>query len=524
MTSLRRSLGLLAVAWLALAVVALVTRPLIPFDETRYLAVAWDMWVRHDFLVPHLNGQPYSDKPPLLFWLFHAGWAVTGGGDTWPRLVGPLFGLAAALLLIPLGRRLWPDRPTVGHLAAMLLLGSLGWGVYGTFVLFDMLLSVGVLVAVLGVVQAWREGGWRGWILCGAGLGWGLLAKGPVALLHVLPVALLAPWWMREPRRWGPWYAGAGLAVLIGAAMVLAWAIPAAIAGGPAYADAIFLRQTAERMVNSFAHRRPVWWYLPILPLVAVPWVAWPAAWRAVQALRASLDEAPVRLCLAWAVTVAAAFSLISGKQVHYLLPTVPAVALLLARGLTGLDDSGPARTRGPAALLMAFGAAVSVAPHLALAVRPVPWIAAVPWWGGLPLLVAGGLLWMRGRSTATAAVPGVALGGIALPALLHLALMPAARPAYDTAPVATVLRGYEQRGYPVGHLGKYADQWTFTGGLRRPFEEVADTGAATRWKAAHERYVFISYARIEQGPAREAAGARCLPYRTRLVCLEVKD
>ena len=42
-----------------------------PVDETRYLAVAWDMWREGNFLVPHLNGEPYSHKPPLLFWLIH---------------------------------------------------------------------------------------------------------------------------------------------------------------------------------------------------------------------------------------------------------------------------------------------------------------------------------------------------------------------------------------------------------------------------------------------------------------------
>ena len=67
-----------AALWLLLVGVALATRPLLPVDETRYVSVAWEMWQRGDFLVPHLNGSPYSDKPPLLFWLMHAGWWVFG--------------------------------------------------------------------------------------------------------------------------------------------------------------------------------------------------------------------------------------------------------------------------------------------------------------------------------------------------------------------------------------------------------------------------------------------------------------
>ena len=51
-------------------------RPLWPVDETRYASVAWEMWLRGDFLVPYVNGEPYSHKPPLLFWLIQLGWGL----------------------------------------------------------------------------------------------------------------------------------------------------------------------------------------------------------------------------------------------------------------------------------------------------------------------------------------------------------------------------------------------------------------------------------------------------------------
>ncbi|HHB76580.1 MAG TPA: glycosyltransferase, partial [Desulfobulbus sp.] len=53
--------------WLVLVITALLCRPPLPIDETRYLSVAWEMWQNHQFLVPHINGLPYSHKPPLLF-------------------------------------------------------------------------------------------------------------------------------------------------------------------------------------------------------------------------------------------------------------------------------------------------------------------------------------------------------------------------------------------------------------------------------------------------------------------------
>ena len=70
--------------WIVVMAAAILTRPLLPVDETRYLAVAWEMWLGGDYLVPHLNGETYSHKPPLLFWLINLGWGVFGpceGGD-----------------------------------------------------------------------------------------------------------------------------------------------------------------------------------------------------------------------------------------------------------------------------------------------------------------------------------------------------------------------------------------------------------------------------------------------------------
>ena len=75
----RRAALALPVALFALSALTLILlRPATPVDETRYLAVAWEMVTRGEHLVPHLNGAVYGHKPPLLFWLMDAVWAVTG--------------------------------------------------------------------------------------------------------------------------------------------------------------------------------------------------------------------------------------------------------------------------------------------------------------------------------------------------------------------------------------------------------------------------------------------------------------
>src|ERR1017187_9525861 len=74
--------------------VGIISRALLPLDETRYVTVAWNMWLNGNWLVPMLNGQAYSHKPPLLFWLINAGWHLFGVRECWPRLVPSLFALA----------------------------------------------------------------------------------------------------------------------------------------------------------------------------------------------------------------------------------------------------------------------------------------------------------------------------------------------------------------------------------------------------------------------------------------------
>ena len=481
----RRALLLSLLLLAALTVVALLARPLTPIDETRYAGVAWEMWLRGDFLVPYKNGEPYSHKPPLLFWTLHAGWALFGVNDTWPRLVLPLFSAAGLLLTRGLARRLWPDHAGLGGEAALILSSSLLWIVFSTALMFDVMLAVWVLVGMHGVLAA-SEGRRRGFVLLGAAIGLGVLTKGPVVLLNLLPVAALAPWWHRG-LDWRRWWGGLSLAVLIGAGIALAWAIPAGLAGGEAYRNAIFWGQTADRMVDSFAHRRPFWWYLPLLPLLLFPWFVWPALWRALaHHWRGGLDRG-TRFCLAWMLPVLAAFSFVSGKQPHYLLPLFPAFALLAARLLAGRPATGIAL---PALLVAVLGGGLLLAAQGrvggladALALPPPSWPGALL--AGLALAA-----WLAVRRGAPP-LPSLALLGAATLALVQLAAMRSIEPLYDVRPLAQAIRPLQVAGIPVANAAKYHDQYQFAGRLTAPLVELR--GDAGRWLAAHpEAYVVV--------------------------------
>lgn len=483
--------AILLTAWAALVALSLLTRSFAPIDETRYVSVAWHMWRRGDFLVPWLAGEPYSHKPPLLFWLMHAGWAVFGVNAWWPRLLSPLAALAALALTARLARRLWPDDPGVGLRAAVVLAGTALWVVFTTATLFDMLLTVWVLVGLSGLWQASRGRAGVGWSWVAVAIGAGLLTKGPIVLLHVLlPAGVVLLWQTVTPRRPAPgwrWWVGFAAALCGGVSIALVWALPAGWRGGREYFEAILWGQTAGRMVQAFDHARPWWWYLPLLPLLVLPWSLWPRAWRALASLRRHRGDPGLRLVATWSAAVLVGLSLISGKQVHYLLPVLPAGALVLAR-LLPMAAAGRRTDVLPMIVVMAGVVAAVLALSLGrLHADAADWLSDVSPWAALVPIAAALVAW-GGRG----AVPGerdlwrlagataVLVGG------LQAALFIAAGPALDARELGRRLGELQRAGVPLALTGKEDHgSFDFAGRLQRPLEEVAAADLAA-WFEAH--------------------------------------
>jgi len=500
--------------WGALVALAMVTRPILPMDETRYVSVAWEMWRDGQFLVPHLNGEPYSHKPPLLFWLMNAGWAAFGVNDWWPRLVAPLFGLASLAMTGMLARRLWPGRLDVEAAAPLLLLGGLFWSLFTTLTMSDMLVTACALLGFLGLVRAWRRPGNAGFAVVALSLGLGVLAKGPAIALHVLPVALLAPWWgprlavdngpvEHPPGGWRRWYLGLGAATVLGALIALAWAVPAAIVGGADYGRAIFWDQSAGRMVDSFAHERPWWWFLAVLPGMLLPWTLWPQLWRAAwSGARKAVADGGVRFCLCWLAVALAAFSAISGKQLHYLLPEMPAFALLFAVLLFPVTSSeGGTVWRWdvwpPAALVVVACLGVVALPVLSLFTDLPSWAGNLaPAWALIGLAAGAAVLWRWPVGMLPRVVVLTSLTAV-LVAIVHLVAQPTLAKSFDLAPAAARLAAWERDGYALANFGKYHGQFHFLGRLQKPMPAIglADNDQ-TDWLARHPRGKIVSYQR----------------------------
>jgi len=505
-----RRLVLLLAGWAAFSIASLWLRPLWPVDETRYVAVAWEMWLRGEFLVPWVNGEPYSHKPPLLFWLMHLGWAVFGVNEWWPRLVAPLCALAAVPLLFRIERLLWQEESDIQDNASWVLFGTLLFAGFITLTMFDLLLMLCVMTAMVGVLELARGRRAAGLLWLGAGIGLGVLAKGPVVLLHVLPAAVVAPWWAPQLKgRVARWYLDLVLGVLIGAAIALAWALPAALSGGEAYRRAIFWGQTAGRVAESFAHRAPFWYYLPLLPLILFPWFVWPRFWSGFFSVRRENDHAFKFLC-AWLVLTVIAFSLVSGKQAKYLVPMLPAFALLAGRALARVQ--GPPRGWEmwlPLAGFLALPAGLAWIRAQPAALGQPPWSAELPLWPIIVLAAAAPVLMLFRNRESSIQVRALGFAMLFAFTVVVAGVIPAFAPYADTMHAAQYLAAQQRLKVPLAHLGKYHAQYNFTGRLSAPIA-ILEPGELRAWVAAHPAGQVIS---VERRPY-QAKGAVAPEYQ----------
>ncbi|MDH3901199.1 MAG: hypothetical protein OEU51_09165, partial [Gammaproteobacteria bacterium] len=252
----------------------------------------------------------------------------------------------------------------------------------------------------------------------------------------------------------------------------------------------------------------PWWWYLPWLPLLLVPWLLLPWCWpRFIATVRT--PDAGTRLCLCWLLPALVLLSLISGKQAKYLLPLLPAAALLIAGVVSGL--SGKPVTQRPrvlAASLFMAGVALSVVPYYP---GIAPWMAGMhPAWGAGIMVVAVVLVLLR-PWRADHYPPVMALLSAIVLGLFQSGVFRAGVPAYDLRPVSRVIATAQAAGRPVANLGSYHGQFHFYGRLVRPVIPL-QVAEGVAWGRGHPDGLLVAYYR--GGGADHPGAVHAQPYR----------
>ncbi len=468
-----------------LALSSIPSRPVFPVDETRYLTVAWEMFSRHDWILPTLNHEAYHHKPPLLFWLIMSLWSIFGVSQGVAQIVPFIAAFSVTAALIRMVRVMVPDQPTLPLLTAALFLGSLPFVLYSQLIMFDVLLSVFAVIGITAVWQFATTGLWRHILIFGVAVGLGVLSKGPVILLHLLfPVVLAAVWIPKEKRivSWGKWSGGFVGGILLGAAIALSWAIPAAIKGGPEFTEKIFWGQTAGRVTNSFDHQAPVWWYLSFLPLFTLPWIFHTGSWRGFKQLGQTASPMLLKFLACWLIPVFIGFSLISGKQVHYLLPLLPGVILVFALAFAGVQDKLTSSKHalvamGICGLLTLLPGLVSILPladlhmiesraHLQGSFDKMSLPVALL--GTVAIILIGFFTIRRGL---VGQIAGITLAMMVFIGSFQIQASRSFYMNYDLRPIAAIIAQNPET--PLAFARNYHGEWGFLARLDRPVQQV---------------------------------------------------
>ncbi|MFL6247841.1 MAG: ArnT family glycosyltransferase [Thermoanaerobaculia bacterium] len=323
--------------WLAAGVAALAihlgTVPLMDADEGRNAEVAREMAETNDYVMPRLAGLPYLDKPVVYFAAEAAAMEVLGPTELAARLPAYLFTIATALVLLLYARNL---------IAPIVFLSMPLVVAFARTVIFDSALMFFTTVALIAFHRAIERHDRRWSMLAWAAMGFAMITKGPVTFVLVLFVVIPYAIWRKSVRVVFPIV---GLVLFFAVTLPWVWGVSRVV---PEFLRYVLVTETAARMAtNELKRTGPPWYFLPYLLAGALPWsIVAIASWKKYR----RPDPAVVYWLLAIAIPFLF-FSLSQSKRPQYILPLMPAIALLIGKVW---ED---ARTRAAAIVLTLLGA-----------------------------------------------------------------------------------------------------------------------------------------------------------------------
>jgi dolichol-phosphate mannosyltransferase len=305
--------------------------PLLEPEEARYAEIPRQMLGQGSWLVPVLHGQPYGQKPPLLYWLVMSSYAVFGVHDWAARLVPCAAGFLTVLCVYFWGRQALAARAAL--LGALVLCLSARFVYVARMLTMDGLLCLCVTASWASAWQAMRGSPWPRvwWLASAAACGLGILTKGPVALALVA-VPLFSCQWL-DPRLERPSLRQWGLYLLVSLTVSAPWYVAVA-QQVPGFASQFLWQHNVLRYVAPLDHQEPFWFYAPGLLLGMLPWtLSLPALAKMLgKHSQRWADRRPMGLGLpmlacGWCFLF---FSISGCKRPGYILPAMPALALAL--------------------------------------------------------------------------------------------------------------------------------------------------------------------------------------------------
>jgi 4-amino-4-deoxy-L-arabinose transferase-like glycosyltransferase len=329
--------ALVAVLWF----VTLPLRPLFNPDEGRYAEIPREMLAGGDWVIPHLNGLAYIEKPPLQYWATAAALSVFGHGEFAARFYTACCALATLCVVWLVARTLW--QTAAAWRAAAVLSSMVLFVVLGQLLTLDMSLTFYMTASLAGFLLAQQapvrsgsaassRSSQRRWMLVAWGAtALGVLTKGLVAAAIPAAVLVLYSAYSRDFSPWRRLHAGVGLPLFLAIAVPWHWIAALRM---PGFLQFFFVHEHLSRYLTPSADRVEAWWFFAaVFAAGSIPWTL-PAlrvvalGWRRREA-RGQFD--PALFIWIWVVFICVFFSLSDSKLIPYILPAMPGLALLVA-------------------------------------------------------------------------------------------------------------------------------------------------------------------------------------------------
>jgi len=306
--------------------------------EPRYAEIARVMLAKGEWIVPTVNGELYTDKPILYFWLVLVGSQLAGAVNEWTvRLPSALSALGLVLTTYFLGRDLLS--PRVGLLGAIVLATSARVLWEARWAHTDMAFTFFFTLSLYFFSRAMlRKGKPKEFLLAYALMALATLTKGLIGL--VLPGVIVAAFVAvrLEWRAVLQWRVPSGILVFLSVAAP--WFLSVSLATEGKWLREFILTHHIERYTSGLGHRQPFYYYLVSFPADFLPWTVFlpPAIWACRSRLKLLREPGALFLFL-WFMAVFLFFSLSDTKRDLYLLPLFPPAALFAACYFASLMD-----------------------------------------------------------------------------------------------------------------------------------------------------------------------------------------
>jgi 4-amino-4-deoxy-L-arabinose transferase-like glycosyltransferase len=401
-------------------------------DEPRYASIGREMARSGDWVTPRLWGEPWFEKPALLYWMTGAAFRLGLGEELAPRIPVAICSVAFLVFFQWILSREFGARTAW---TATVILGTAGaWVGYSFIGVTDLPMTAAFSAAMLLCLDWIRNGSRRRLPAAAALLGAAVLAKG------LVPLALTVPLVWCGRRRWRDLLRPPALGAFL--VVALPWYWLCYLRNGMAFPRAFFWQQHFERFTTgALLHLQPFWFYGPVLLAMLLPWTPL----LLLLARRSLYSDARVRFLLLWVLFGLVFFSLSKNKLPGYLLPLLPPAAVLMSAGLA---EAKRARWALPAVALCLISIPLAhqvlpraLAAGISRAPRPM-----FQWTWLLPAALAVCLYWLerRGRGAAALAALAVALTGAVT--LLKRADLPAIDRAVSARPIWREIAGQRDR------------------------------------------------------------------------------